>query len=195
MRSTPGRLRLDGDTKQPLDQPPPPPRWNRCILGQSLTSNRSEAGGHWLNGCWVAADSPPPMQPPWMAAITGLGHWEGTGGVGSRLVQEQWARGDALLASQCHLLDDAEGLLVFGDEVMEVPADAGHIFSLGLKDVRSHVHKVDPWWGDVGGLSLPPRPHPLPQPEGRAQANHHSGESNSHRISGRLHVGCDVNTS
>lgn len=60
-------------------------------------------------------DSPPPMQPPWMAAITGLGHWKKTSGAGSGLAQERWTEG---VPSQppSHLLDDAEGLLVPGDE-------------------------------------------------------------------------------
>lgn len=40
-------------------------------------------------------------------------------------------RRDVLLApqSQSHLLNDAEGLLVSGDEFTEVPADASHIIS------------------------------------------------------------------
>lgn len=50
-------------------------------------------------------------------------------------------------APPSHLLDDAEGLLVAGDEPAEVPADACCVFSLGLEEVRSHVHEVDTWWG------------------------------------------------
>lgn len=42
-------------------------------------------------------------------------------------------RRDALPASQSHLLDDAECLLIFGDEATKVPADAGCIIPLGLK--------------------------------------------------------------
>ena len=42
--------------------------------------------------------------------------------------------GDTLLASQSHLLDDAEGLLVSAEEAVEVPADAGHVVSCGLKE-------------------------------------------------------------
>lgn len=43
--------------------------------------------------------------------------------------------GDTLLDSQSHLLDDAEGLLVSGDEAMKVPADAGCVVTCGLKEV------------------------------------------------------------
>ena len=75
------------------------------------------------------------MQPPWMAAITGLGHWEGTEEAGSRLVREQHMGGDTLLDSQSHLLDDAEGLLVSGEEAMEEPADASRVVTWGLKEL------------------------------------------------------------
>ena len=44
-------------------------------------------------------------------------------------------RGDTLLDSQSYLLDDAEGLLVSGEEPMEVPADAGIVVTCGLKEV------------------------------------------------------------
>lgn len=34
-----------------------------------------------------------------------------------------------------HLLDDAEGLLVSGDEVTQIPAYASHVISMRLKEV------------------------------------------------------------
>lgn len=43
--------------------------------------------------------------------------------------------GDTLLDSQSHLLDDAEGLLVSGDEAMKVPADAGRVVTCRLKEL------------------------------------------------------------
>ena len=43
--------------------------------------------------------------------------------------------GDTLLDSQSHLLDDAEGLLVSGEEAMEEPADASRVVTWGLKEL------------------------------------------------------------
>lgn len=56
-------------------------------------------------------------------------------------------RRDALPGSQSHLLNDTEGLLVTGDKITEVPADAGHILFEGLKEVCTQVHEVNTWWG------------------------------------------------
>lgn len=61
------------------------------------------------------ADSPPPMQPPWMAAITGLGHWKKNKRSRVRAGPGEMDRRNAF-PNPSHLLDDAESLLVAGDE-------------------------------------------------------------------------------
>lgn len=81
-----------------------------------------------------------------MAAITGFGHCKGTERVGSGLVQKRGTGlGGCPASPPENLLDDVESLLVSADEATEVPADAGHIISVGLKDFRSHVRKVNTW--------------------------------------------------
>ena len=76
----------------------------------------------------------------------GRGWWSG-------LVWKRWTGLGVVPCLPLHLLDDIEALLVSADEVMELPADAGHIISLGLEDIRSHVHEVDAWWGGTRRLT------------------------------------------
>lgn len=87
-----------------------------------------------------------------------------------------------------HLLDDAEGLLVSGDEAMKVPADAGRVVTCRLKGSEAMSMRSIPG-GEMWGGSPSLRPYPLPQLEVIGQANHHSGESNSHRSSGGVAFG------
>lgn len=96
-----------------------------------------------------------------MAAMTGLGHWKGMRGRDGghhwgREWGQRWGKGswwDGHPHPHSHLLNDVEGLLVPADEVVEVPADAGHIISIRLPGIRCEVHDVEAWQG--GGRGLP----------------------------------------
>lgn len=114
---------------------------------QNPTSNTSEAGGHWLRrkgssqeahsqnefrdgSCRLTSANATPVH----GCNHGFGALEenARGGVSAGLGEMDRRRA---FPAPSHLLDDAEGLLVSGDEVTQVPAYASHIISLRLKEV------------------------------------------------------------